>query len=302
MFLKERTNPVRAWMLVAALPMALLAGCGGGGGGGAAPSTVTGTILLVSSGQPPDPAATVTIGGQSATTGTDGSFVLRNVPSNATQVKVTATGAVTLTQTLPTLTANGMTDLGNVFLSDTGYTSTVSGTVERADTLAPIAGATVKLSGQTVVTDASGAFTMSALPVGLGRNNAKVGTIIATGFDSKDIYLDPELSASPPNNALDPFLLALPVGSIPSGPTTIRGTVRLSTVALASGAEVRLLSRPAGTILATQTTGTDGAYGFWVLPGQYTVQVTYTGYQPASADVTLAATDTPITTDITLHQ
>jgi hypothetical protein len=79
---------------------ALLTGCGGGGGFG--PSTLLqGRVVLVGTGQPPNPPATVIVGGQSVRTSTqEGAFRMR-VPPTATQLIVRTPGLPDFTFALP---------------------------------------------------------------------------------------------------------------------------------------------------------------------------------------------------------
>jgi hypothetical protein len=94
---------------------ALLTGCGGGGGFG--PSTLLqGRVVLVSTGQPPDPPATVIVGGQSVRTSTqEGAFRLR-VPPTATQLIVRTPRLPDFTFNLPPLQAGQTVDLGDLYV------------------------------------------------------------------------------------------------------------------------------------------------------------------------------------------
>src|SRR5262245_20346848 len=109
-----------ATILAAATALGLIFGCGGGGGGGSAPATVAGRVMLVSTGQPLS-GATVSVGGQSFTTGVDGIFTIPGVPSNNSNLNltITATGVRTLTQKVPSLTPSTTTNLGDIFLLTT---------------------------------------------------------------------------------------------------------------------------------------------------------------------------------------
>jgi hypothetical protein len=288
-------------MLSVAALCATMFGCGGGGGG-APPADVAGRILLTTTGQPPNPAATVTIAGRSVQTLNDGTFILRGVGSDARQIQVSAQGLLPLTQPLPTLTANQVNNLGDIFLSGIGYTAVAKGRVVRADTLAELAGARVRISGQVTTTAADGTFTLSGLPVGLG-GMMEVGLITAANFEDKPVRIDPPLGASPPDNDLGDILVAPPVGGIPGGPTTIRGTVSLQGRTNFAGTTVTLLNKSNGQTLGTQVTAADGRYGFWVPVGQYQVKAEHPGppaFQSQTKDVTLSRTDQPQTVNFTL--
>ncbi len=306
---------MRAWML--ALPTIVtaaaavigvmgLAGCGGGGGGGTPPAKVIGRILLVSTGQPLN-GATVTVGGSSYVTGTnavgDGNFVLISVPSTATQIMVTGTGVKALTQTLPTLVPIGnqavVNNLGDVYVLDNSdptadYKANVKGTVVRNDTFAPVQGATVQISGQSMVTGADGVFQFTNLPTGLGISNSTVsiGLIKASGFEDKPISLGGlVLGPSPPVNDLGQIPITLPVGGTPPPPANIKGKVTVQGLTDLSGTIVTLVKKSDGSTVTSQTTKSDGLYGFFVVADTYTVQVSHPGFTNQQQDITLARPD-----------
>jgi hypothetical protein len=292
-----------AWLAAGVVALTAL-GCGGGGGG-AAPADVIGRILLTTTGQPPNPAATVSVAGAAAVqTAVDGSFTIRNASSAATQIVVSAAGMTTLRQTLPALIANAVNDLGDVYMTDSTYDADVDGVIVRADTLAPITGATVVLSGKRAVSAANGAFAIQDLPVGLGGLGLAVGKVTATGFEEKPIIIDLPLGATaPPDNLvnhLGDILVSPPVGGIPGGPTTISGQVLLQGQTLHTGTTVTLIRRPdlveLGWVLTTDT----GSYGFWVPAGDYRLRAERTGYQTKTVDVTLVRPDQPVTANLTL--
>lgn len=293
------------WRLGAAALAALvvaLCGCGGGGGG-APPADVAGRVLLVSTNQPPDPPATVRVGGRSATTAVDGTFVLTGVASTATEIVVTASGAPELRQPLPTLAANTRTDLGDLFLSSQGYTATAVGRIVRVDTFAPVANARVRLSGQVQVTGADGAFRFTGLPVGLGGTTEPVGLVTAQGFEDKPISLDLPLGppGNPPSdNDLGDIPISPPVGGIPGGPSNIRGAITVQGATDFAGTTVTLIDRSTGSTVATRQTASDGAYGFWVVAGAYAVRAEHVGFQTKTQDVTLQRPDRPVTVNLTL--
>jgi len=289
----------RMGRMVGLFLMLCLTGCGGGGGGGPI-ADLTGRILLVATGQPPAVTTTVTVGGVSATTATDGVFILRGVPASSSQIRVVSQGAATLTQPLPALIAGRLNDLGDIFVADDAYTAVAKGVVIRSDTGAVVAGATVRISGQVAVTDATGQFRITGLPNGLGRGAVPVGLARATGLEDKPIVIDPELAPSPPDNDLGDIVMSLPVGGVPGGPGTILGTITLQGLSDHSGAIVTLVERTTAMVVDQTTTGSDGRYGFWVVPGAYRVQVTAAGFQPASADVDLIRPDQPQTVNLTL--
>lgn len=290
------------WTVVGAI-MGGSVGCGGGGGG--LPADIRGRILLVTTGQPPNPAATVSVAGASPVqTLADGTFIIRNASASATEIVVSAAGMTTLRQTLPTLTPNSVNDLGDIFLTDSTYNADVDGTIVRADTLAPVAGATIRISGKVATSAADGTFAITGLPVGLGGPDVQIGLVRATGFEDKPIYIDFPLGATaPPDNLvnhLGDLVISPPVGGIPGGPTTIRGKVTLQGQSVHTGTTVTLIRASDGAELGSVLTLDDGSYGFWVPVGQYRVRAERTGYQTQTVDANVTRLDQPVTVNITL--
>jgi hypothetical protein len=207
--------------ILAALTLGMLTACGGGGGGGPAGNAlVRGRVLLVGTNAGLENAR-VAIGGRADVTDVEGRFEIPQAPSGNRQMTVTGTGVQTLTQNL-NVPASGILDLGDVYVLDsasgTGYTAQVTGTVVRADTLALVPGATVIFNGQVTTTNASGVFTVTGLPVGLGPTGGQqsiiVGQVRATGLEDTPIRLTLSLGASPPVNDLGPIAIAPPTGGI----------------------------------------------------------------------------------------
>jgi hypothetical protein len=302
-------NTLRSFALFAAGVLVVsTAGCGGGGGGGAAPADVVGRIVSVGSGSPIS-GATVNIGGGSVQTIADGTFVLRNVSSAATQITVSGTGLQTLTSTLGPLTPNAVNDLRDIFVLSTadggGYTANIKAQVVRADTLAPVPNATVLISGHGTTTDATGNFTIDGLPTGLGNAGTPVGVIKATsqGLEDKEVLIDFPLVASPPVNDMGQIQMAPPVGEIPGGPFNIKGKVFLQGATDLSGTTVTLKNKTTGAPAGSGVTGSEGTFGFWVAAGTYTVTATHAGppaFQPKSQDVTLTSPDKTVSVTLTL--
>jgi len=295
------------WLLACAGAVVAVggSGCGGGGGGGGLPADIRGRILLVTSGQPPSPSATVTVAGASSVqTLADGTFIVRNASAGATTITVSAAGVTTLRQALPTLTPNAVNDLGDIFLTDTTYDADVDGTVVRADTLAPVAGARVRISGLSAVTDASGGFAIQDLPAGLGGPDLQVGIVTATGYEDKPLILDIPLGpTAPPDNLvnhLGDILISPPVGGIPGGPTTIRGKVTLQGQTIHTGTSVTLIRAADGQELGSVLTLQDGSYGFWVPVGQYRVRAERAGYQSQTVNANVTRLDVPVVLNIVL--
>lgn len=289
---------------ILALPMILLGllltlwGCGGGGGGGGGSSQVpvTGRVLQAETGLPPNPNATVTIGGSTATTTADGKFTL-NASSKSTSATIAASGAQT--RTLPiALVANQTNNLGDIFLSNTGYNATVTGRVvaQVSGQLQPVGNATVTIAGASTKTATDGTFTLSNLPVGLGNASGTVGKVSAQGFEDKpitDITLGFPLAAG--NNPIGDLLIAAPSGTVPLPPYTITGVVQVKGTAT-KNLTVSLISN--GNNLGSTTTDSNGAYFFWVVPGTYTVMASNTSGGTQTTNVTLTKLDTPVTAPV----
>jgi len=304
--MRDRNVVSANWLGACIAALALVCGgtgCGGGGGG--LPADIKGRILLVTSGQPPNPAANVSVAGASAVqTLADGTFTIRNASATATQIMVTATGMTALHQTLPALTPNAVNDLGDIFLTDTTYDADVDGTVRRADTLEAVSGATVRISGKLAITGATGAFAIQDLPAGLGGPDLQVGIVKATGFEDKPLIFDIPLGpTAPPDNLvnhLGDILISPPVGGIPGGPTTIRGKVTLQGQTIFTGSTVTLIRVSDGSQLGSVLTLQDGSYGFWVPVGDYQVRAERAGYQTQTVNANVVRLDQPVTVNITL--
>ena len=295
----------------------LLSGCGGGGGGNnnnnnGGNAIITGQVLLVSTNAPPvSPAvATVSSGGMSATaSATDGTFTLSNVPTstNALTVSVTQTSGVPLVRTLPiALTVNETASLGTIYVGGTGYNAVVTGRVVTQGTagIQGVGNATVTIAGVQVRTSADagtlGQFTVSGLPTGLGSElGVLLGTVQATGFATYQLVTNtsnlnfPTGLASGANNNIGDITILQPSGSTPAPPYTITGQITVAGVGQANQS-VNLTQN--GTLVGSVTSGANGSYFFWVVPGTYTVQATRSqNGQSQSASVTLVTPDTPVT-------
>ncbi len=290
-----------ALALLAALAAGALAGCGGGGGGGGgvtgSPVTVTGTVLSVETGLPPSPGATVSIGGQSTTTGFDGKFTLVTSSSSTTgTVTDTAAGAQPLTVAL-SLSTTQANDLGSLYLSSTGYTASISGRVVTlvGGVKQPVGGARVTVANASALSNTDGTFTLAGLPAGLGATAGFYGKVVAAGFDTKAITADVigfalVAGANRIGDAIGDLIIARPTGSIPSGPFTIQG---LTTVKGVATSNVTITLYSGATNLGTTQTDSTGSYSFWVVPGAYTIQATFSG-ATVQQTANLVSADQPI--------
>lgn len=284
-----------ALCLLCALAVALT-GCGGGGGGsnnGSGGSTsVTAIVLSVENGLPPAAGATVRLNGQTTTTDANGKFTLTNLSATPSGT-ITAANEQTMTLNLK-LTPGVLNDLGTIYLSDTGYTATVTGRVVTATTTGttPVGNATVTIGTQTTKTATDGTFTLNGLPVGLGALEGTVGSVTASGFETKPITAETlQFALVAGSNPIGDVVIAQPSGSIPGAPYTIKGVVT-SGGAPAAGISIALSS--GGVALGSTTTDSTGTYYFWVVPATYTINA-LSGSNTLTTTVTLSRPDTPVT-------
>ena len=278
-------------------------GCGGGGGGGGtgATTTVFGRIINASTGVPPNPGASINIGGTTTLQTADGKFTFV-APANATTATISATGVKTLTLPI-SLDAAKPNDLGDVYLSDIGYDATVTGRVVTTITgsTKPVAGAIVTLAGAKTTSLADGTFTLTGLPVDLANSLPPIqangqagffGKITATSFDTKLIVAENipfPLKSGP--NPLGDIIISLTSTTTPLPPFTITGVVTTGGTAT-SGTTVTLTS---GALrIGSTTTDATGTYYFWVVPGVYTVTAS-SGGVTKTANTTVVALDAPVT-------
>ena len=274
-----------------------LTGCGGGGGGGGPTgntAAVTGTILSVENGLPAPAGATVSIGGQTATTDAAGKFTLGSVPSGTTTGTVTAATEKPLTLTLA-LKTGVINDLGTLYLSNVGYTAIVTGRVVASvsGVITPVGNATVTIANATTKSGTNGTFTLNNLPVGLGANTGFFGKVSAAGFEDKPITADTlGFALVTSTNNIGDLLLAQPSGAIPSAPYTILGVV---TVGGKPTANVSVSLASGGIGLGSTTTDSTGTYSFWVVPATYTITAASTPTSTQSVTATLVRLDVPIT-------
>ena len=302
MYLCSKHSDLRRFgvMLIAPFAVVLFAftGCGGGGGGGGSktgPSgnvTVTGLVLVTETGNPPNPAATVSINGYTTTTGTDGTFSLASVAATATTGSVTATGEQPYTLSLILTNNTGTYNLGNIFISSAAYTASASGTVVTPvkGVYQAVSGAEVTISGSTVLAATDGTFTIPNLAVGLGSDpTIQIGTVQATGYVPKPITTQFPLITGA--NPLGQIVVQSPVGATPGVPYTISGKVVQGTTGLPN-IPVTISTTPS----TNTVTDANGNYAFWVVAGAYTITgLNVSTNQSATVNVTLTSTAVPVT-------
>ena len=131
----------------------------------AATGSIGGTVSDASSTESPIEGATVTAepGGYSTTTATDGTYTLSAVPVGTYTVTASAIGYVDASQTVEVLENQTVTANFALVPQPTG---TITGKVTDAETLEPIANATVTVDGYSTTTADNGTYTLANLPVG----------------------------------------------------------------------------------------------------------------------------------------
>jgi len=208
----SRAHSLRA-LAVAACLIVLLVGCGGGGGKGPSLSGGFGKIVGTVTDSPaaeltraPASPITVEVDGTdiSAQAGSDGRFALNRVPVGMhTLIARTEGRACAL---VVNVESDQETDVGEIVLEDAGQ---ISGLVTSAETHKPISGALVTVAELVFTTEdemphpvrvcrtnASGSYTVSALPVG-----DYLVTISKAGYQECSLELSVEAGATTPGDA-----------------------------------------------------------------------------------------------------
>jgi len=257
-----------SWLLLSIA--VILAGCGGGGGGVVlGPSALLqGRVLLVSTGQPPNPPATVSGGGQTTQTNTqDGTFRLR-VPLGTPQITVRAPGTREFTFQLPTLQANQTVDLGELYIG--AQAIAVQGRVVDATTQQPVGDALITLLGQRARSSPStGRFTL---------NNVAYdpeGLLDVEGEIQREGYITRRFAADQPvidgvMELGDIPLLTITDENPPGQPGNLRGIVQVpGDDPLGTRVDIYTppnASTPAESTFIQQSTG---SFQLWLTLGQY---------------------------------
>ena len=235
--------------------------------------SVTGKVTDASGN--PISGATVSFGGGSTTTASNGTYSFTDLPTGALQLVASATGFQSVTQNV-TVTGGSSTTANFSLPAVSQSSGTVTGVVTNISTGGVIAGAVVKWNGASATADSNGVYTLANVAGG-----SQTFTASATG------YL--------PRNG---------TANVSSGTTTLNfqlstaGILNVQVVtangAAVSGAPVNL----SGGIIATALTGTTDSTGLyssnWIAIGTYSV---------SSGPVTASTTvNTGTTTTITLTQ
>lgn len=202
-------------------------------------------------------------------TDSQGAFIIGGVPIGLCEVTVVATGYLEYrSQIAVSQDAAGETPPLNVALVSGSAKVRVTGTVVDIVTGSPIVGATVKLGDLSTTTDNSGNFVFEQ--VGIGSAELSVE---ARGYDTyrQTINIMP---------GLRPLRIELTEASPmpPPPPHNVTGTVTIvSHPDNNSGVVVSAYNLDLGLIVAEYTTGPDGRYYLYVVPGNYEIRVSYEG-------------------------
>jgi hypothetical protein len=146
-----------------------------------------------------------------------------------------------------------------------GTPALIAGQVVNAETLEPIAGATVTLGGKQATTDAEGKFSIQNAPT--GQQTLRVEHPSFLTFN-ENLLVNGDL--------LTVFLF--PPGSLPSLPFTISGKVTLQGETNHSGVRVEARRKLDGTVIDVAITDIEGDYALWVPPGTYLVRASREGF------------------------
>ncbi len=212
-----------------------------------------------------------------------GNFALSAVDAGGYAVSVSSAGYGTQTYTV-TIIAGTTTNLGNIALAINATTGTVQGKVTDASGGAPIAGATITITGSatwTAATSADGTYKITGIAPGAITISAdKTGYIAVSGTSTVtaggSVLFSPALSTTPPVETTG----------------VLKGTVANNAGQPVSGAAVSVL----GKKTYAASTGTAGEFSVSAMDvDTYSVTVTAPGFLSQSYSVTILA---GVTTDI----
>jgi hypothetical protein len=285
----------RIWALLLGVVVgltALLTGCGGGGGFLGPSALLQGRVVLVGTGQPPNPPATVIVGGQSVRTSTqEGAFQLR-VPPTATQLIVRTPGLPDFTFALPPLQAGQTVDLGDLYVGR--QTIAVQGRIVDALRQQPVGEATITLLGQRAQSNpTTGRFTLNGVAYDPDGVLDPEGEVRKTGYLPRRFLADQPVI----DGVMDVGdLLMLPEtdDNPPGQPGNVRGVVQVP-ASDAVGARIDVYTPP-DALIATESvilSQPSGAFQLWLLPGDYRLVFTK-GTRTATRTLTVTSLTQPI--------
>lgn len=266
----------------------LLAACGDNE---TPPGTETAFTIegVVSSDMGPLSGVAVTLGEESKTTGTAGSYSFEVAEGEYT-LTFAKDGYVTQTKTVNTDDAvSGKVTLNVSMAAVQAEYVVISGTVTDAESGAALGGAVISGSAleSSVTTDADGAYTLPQLEKG-----SYSFTVSMNGYTSQTV------SVSESDITGDTYTLNIQLTAIPAEElVTVSGTV---TADYPSGA-LSGVTVSAGTGYASATTDENGAYSLSLAEGDYTLTFSKEGYDEQTKSVTASEfTDGTYTLDVRL--
>ncbi|MBF0539327.1 MAG: carboxypeptidase regulatory-like domain-containing protein [Nitrospirae bacterium] len=128
--------------------------------------SITGNVYIGYINGPPLSGATVTCGGQSATTGSDGSYSIANIPAGNQTLSITASGYISVNRPL-SISAGANLYAGKDALTASNSTCSITGNVYIGYINGPpLSGATVTCGGQSTTTISDGSYSIGNIPPG----------------------------------------------------------------------------------------------------------------------------------------
>jgi hypothetical protein len=233
-------------------------------------ASIYGMVLNASSGTS-IPGAIVTADGMTSVTDNGGFYNISIAPGTY-NVTASATGYNSASASVTVV--SGATSTYNFTLTPTVATpinGTIIGMVINASSGTPIPGAIVTADGMTSVTDNGGIYNISIAP---GTYNV---TASATGYNSASA------NVTVVSGAISTYNFTL----TPTVATPINGTIIGIVFNASSGVPI-----PGAIVTAdgmSSVTGNGGFYNISIAPGTYNVTASATGYNSASANVTVAS-------------
>lgn len=211
-------------------------------------------------------------------TAADGSFLLSGILEGTRTFKAKAAQYLVAQSTNPVRQGDeNANEPINLALLPLGSPATVTGNVVSAETLLPVADATVRIGDKEGKTGAEGNFTIPEAPTGTQT--------VQVEHPDFERFIDNILIVG------EPLLIFLnpPGGNIPpSLPFTIAGKVTLQGETNHSGVRVDVMRKSDGQVIdAVPSTTIEGNYALWVPPGTYLVRASKEGFQTAEQEVTV---------------
>jgi hypothetical protein len=251
-------------------------------------------VVLVGTGQPPNPPATVIVGGQSVRTSTqEGAFQLR-VPPTATQLIVRTPGLPDFTFNLPPLQAGQTVDLGDLYVGR--QTIAVQGRIVDALTQQPVGEATITLLGQRAQSNpTTGRFTLNGVAYDPEGVLDPEGEVRKTGYLPRRFLADQPVIDGVMEIG-DLLLLPETDDNPPGQPGNVRGVVQVP-LDTPVGARIDVYTPPDAPIANESVilSQPSGAFQLWLLPGNYRLVFT-----KGTRTATLTITVTSLTQEIDL--